>query len=55
MRGLGKMEDRCEIPGCKKKALYALYWQLREQKVWIHVCKEHEEMLGNKNSKKGEK
>lgn len=45
------MSDRCEIPGCRKKALYALYWQLKEQKVWIHVCDFHERKLGDKNKK----
>lgn len=45
------MSDRCEIPGCGKKALYAMYWKLREGKVWIHVCAEHEEKLGGKNKK----
>lgn len=40
------MKEKCQIEGCKEPAKYPIY---NYRKVWLHVCKEHEQEIGDNN------
>jgi len=43
----------CEVDGCKRKAIYALYKTFpNDIKVWLHVCREHEKEIGIENMRR---
>ncbi len=44
----------CQIEGCRRPAVYALYKTFPNgQKVWLHVCERHEQMIGDENMNMG--
>jgi len=40
---------KCQYEGCNKKAVYAMYRTVKGKKSWVHVCKEHEKVIGKEN------
>jgi len=49
-----KEKVECQIAGCSKPAIHPLYktytdGPLANTKVWLHVCRHHEQMIGDEN------
>jgi len=50
MKNLGQ----CQIEGCNRRAVCAVYKKFPNgQKVWLHVCAHHEQMIGDENMNMG--
>ena len=52
MSGKPKL-GQCQVEGCNRLARWALYRTNPDgRKVWLHVCDEHERIIGNENMRR---
>ena len=44
------LNENCQYDGCNQPARYALFRTYPDgKKVWLHVCKGHERLIGDEN------
>ena len=47
------MQGQCEVSGCTQPARYGIYKTYPNgEKVWLHVCCLHEQVIGRENLKR---